>query len=67
MIRAFYSGHRSIKINKTYQFELNLLSTWFKSNKLSLNTGKTFYMVFYRARLKPNNNNDIIMGGNILA
>ena len=54
------------KLIKLINSELNLLSTWFKSNKLSLNTGKTFYMVFYRARLKPNNNNDIIMDGNIL-
>ena len=54
------------KLIKLIKSELNLLSTWFKSNKLSLNTGKTFYMVFHRARLKPNNNNDIIMVGNIL-
>ena len=54
------------KLIKLINSELNLLSTWFKSNKLSLNTGKTFYMVFHRARLKPNNNNDIIMDGNIL-
>ena len=54
------------KLIKLINSELNLLSTWFKSNKLSLNTGKTFYMVFHRARLKPNTNNDIIMDGNIL-
>ena len=54
------------KLIKLINSELNLLSTWFKSNKLSLNTGKTFYMVFHRARLKPKNNNDIIMDGNIL-
>ena len=35
-------------------------------NKLSLNTGKTFYMVFHCARFKPNNNTDIIMDRNIL-
>ena len=54
------------KLIKLINSELNLLSTCFKSNKLSLNTEKTFHIVFHRARLKPNNNNDIIMDGNIL-
>ena len=46
---------------------MNLLCTWFKSNKLSLNTGKTFYMeVFHRSRLKSNNNADIMIDGSTL-
>ena len=28
------------------------LCTWFKANKLSLNTTKTFYMIFHRTRIK---------------
>ena len=28
------------------------LSTWFKANKLSLNTDKTYYIIFHRARIK---------------
>ncbi len=32
--------------------ELNVLYVWLQSNKLSLNTQKTFYMIFHRARLK---------------
>ena len=32
--------------------ELNLLSTWLKSNKLSLNAQKTFYLLFHRTRIK---------------
>ena len=28
------------------------LCTWFKSNKLSLNTNKTFYKMFHRSRNK---------------
>ena len=32
--------------------ELELLFIWLKSNKLSLNTQKTFYMLFHRARIK---------------
>ena len=35
--------------------ELELLFIWLKSNKLSLNTQKTFYMIFHRARIKGNN------------
>ena len=67
MIRAFLlRGTDLSKLIKLINSELNLLPTWFKSNKLSLNTGKTFYMVFHRVRHKPNNNNDIIMDGNIL-
>ena len=32
--------------------ELQLFSTWFKSNKLLLNTTKSYYVVFHRARMK---------------
>ena len=35
--------------------ELYLLSIWLNSNKLSLNTQKTFYLLFHRARIKGNN------------
>ena len=35
--------------------ELELLFNWLKSNKLSLNTQNTFYMLFHRARIKGNN------------
>ena len=40
------------KLKKQLNIELKSLCTWFKSNKLSLNTQKTFFMVFHRARLK---------------
>ena len=32
--------------------ELDKLSVWLMSNKLSLNVQKTYYLVFHRARLK---------------
>jgi len=32
--------------------ELELLTTWLKSNKLSLNAQKTFYLLFHRGRIK---------------
>ena len=41
-------------INVLYS-ELLFLSNWLKTNKLSLNTEKNFYMVFHRARLKHTN------------
>ena len=34
--------------------ELDLLSIWLNSNKLSLNTQNTFYLLFHRARIKGN-------------
>ena len=53
---------------KQLNVELESLCIWFKSNKLSLNTQKTFYMVFHRARLKTidNSSMDIIMENHIL-
>ena len=39
-------------IVETANAELQLLSTWLKSNKLSLNTTKTNYAVFHRAKMK---------------
>ena len=48
--------------------DLKKAMIWFKSNKLSLNTQKTFYMVFHRARLKTigNSSMDIIMDNQVL-
>ena len=41
--------------------ELDLLSTWLKSNKLSLITHKTFFQLFHRVRMKTNNYFNIIV------
>ena len=56
------------KLIKQLNVELESLCTWFKSNKLSLNTQKTFYMVFHRARLKNSDdiNMDVIMDNHML-
>ena len=53
---------------KQLNVELGSLCIWFKSNKLSLNTQKTFYMVFHRARLKTigNSSMDITMDNQVL-
>ena len=43
-------------IIETVNSELQLLTTWLESKKLSLNTTKSYYAVFHRARMKlPNN------------
>ena len=44
------------------------LCSWFKSNKLSLNTNKTFCMIFHRSRIKCDTDStiDIIMDNSIL-
>ena len=41
--------------------ELDLLSTWLKSNIKSLNTHTTFFQLFHRARIKTNNSVNIIV------
>ena len=44
------------------------LYTWFKANRLSLNTTKTFYMIFHRTRIKHMSGaaNSIVMDNTIL-
>ena len=64
LFTVLYADDTSVLVNgkslniiiETVNFELQLLSTWFKSNKLSLNTTKLYYAVFHRAIIKlPNN------------
>ena len=44
----FYS-HKNLKtLFNIVNIELNKLNNWFKSNKLSLNTGKTKYTFFHK-------------------
>ena len=45
-------GKEMLSIITTLNHELHMLSTWLKANKLSLNTDKTYYMIFHRARIK---------------
>ena len=45
--------------------ELQMLSSWFKSNKLSLNIKKTNYIIFGNIKIL-NNNFNIILDGNTL-
>ena len=45
-------GKDMLSIITTLNHELHTLSTWLKANTLSLNTDKTYYMIFHRARIK---------------
>ena len=46
--------------------ELISLSALLKTNKLSLNTQRTFFMVFDRARIKSANCNDLVIDNLLL-
>ena len=60
LFSILYADDTSVQISGndiTYLFssmnaELELLSRWLKSNKLSLNAQNTFYLVYHRARIK---------------
>ena len=41
--------------------ELISLNNWFKANKLSLNTKKSFFMIFHRSRIKLNVINRVVI------
>ena len=45
----YLSGKELHCLIKLMNTELRLMSEWLKSNKLTLNISKTFYMVFHRA------------------
>ena len=63
LFTVLYADDNSVLVNgkslnliiETVNSELQLLSTWLKSNKLSLNTTKSYYAVFHRARIKLHN------------
>ena len=50
---AVLSGNDISNLIKLLHTELCKLSIWLSSNKLSLNTNKTIYLLFHRARIKP--------------
>ena len=41
--------------------ELISLKNWFKAHKLSMNTKKSFFMIFHRSRIKPNVINKVVI------
>ena len=58
---ALLSGKDLNDLIAVLNVELISLSVWLKSNKLSLNTQKTFFMVFHITRLKTANCNDLVI------
>ena len=48
------SGKDLTKLITVSNAELKFLSAWFRSNKLTVNTYKTFFMIFHHSRVKYN-------------
>ena len=55
----YLSGKDLHSLICTMNTEVNRIVVWLKSNKLTLNTSKTFYMVFHRGRRKLHGNFDL--------
>ena len=76
ILTVMYTDDTSVVIHRkdilsiitTLNHELHILSTWLKANKLYLNTDKTYYMIFHRARIKlPDTDYPIIMNNSSLS
>ena len=72
VLYAYYTsvvihGKDMASIITTFNQELYKLSTWLKANKLSLNTDKTYYIIFHRARVKLKDNEYPIIMNNSLS
>ena len=52
----FLLGSDLQKLVREINRELELISEWFKADKLTLNIDKTYYIVFHRGRRKFKNN-----------
>ena len=50
----FYSHNKVKELFRTMNAELSHLNDWFCANKLSLNTDKTKYVLFHKAKSKDN-------------
>ena len=56
------SGKDLTKLMMVIHAELKFLSAWFRSNKLTVNTQKTFFIIiFHRSRIKYDSKNCIKM------
>ena len=60
-------GQNYSNIIFTLNTELKKLDVWLQANKLTLNTAKTHYMVFHRARIKCKTEKIIIRNNEIAA
>ena len=50
--KLFYSHNNAKELFRTMNAELSHLNDWFCANKLSLNTDKTKYVLFHKAKSK---------------
>ena len=57
----YLSGKDLYSLICTMNTEVNRIVVWLKANKLTLNTSKTFYMVFQRGRRKLHGNFDLFI------
>ena len=55
------SGSDLQKLVREINRELELISEWFKANKLTLNIEKTYYMVFHQSHRKFKNNIELVI------
>ena len=62
----FLSGRDLDKLIRELNAELVLVTEWLKANKLTLNTEKTYYMVFHRGRRKSLKNIKLQMDDKII-
>ena len=58
---ALISGNNLNNLIDMLNTELISLNSWFKANKLSLNTNKSCFMIFQRSRIKPNVINKVVI------
>ena len=58
MTLVFFMEHTNLDhLSDMLNIELDKLSIWLASNKLTLNIDQSHFMIFHRARLKQNNVN----------
>ena len=74
LFKIFYDDDTSILLShkdlqtlvQSMNNEIQHISQWLKANKLTLNSEKTYYMVFYRGRRKSHNNVELYIDDAIL-
>ena len=59
---VFIEGYQYDKMIEIWNKEMKKIDTWLECNGLVINTDKTHYMVFHRAKFKSTNK-DIIYSG----
>ena len=63
---VYLTGENIKSLHKIMNNELQALSNWFKVNKLSLNTGKTTYLLFSGGRKRADSPDKLFIGMNEL-